>query len=338
MAELQARRFAAGEESRWDAFVRDSTNGTLFHQRRFLAYHPPGRFEDHSLLILRGERLVGVFPAAVVERKGRRWLKSHPGASYGGLVVAEPPGLERAQRMTELVLESARAAGLGGVELRTSERIFQRTPCEELEFALRLARFHAAEVELSTCVELSRIGAPSTEAILASFDPSASRAARKALAAGVRVRGAGSAAELAAFWQVLARNLERHGARPTHSCEELAALRGLCPDAVQLFAAFEGERLVAGVLALACNASAAHTFYFASERDAQPRRPLNLVVVEVLRWALLRGLRYVNFGISTEAGGAHVNAGLFRFKESFGGGGVTRVLWTRELDGGEAPA
>ena len=37
----------------WEGFIRDSINGNLFHTRRFLDYHPEGRFMDHSLLFLK---------------------------------------------------------------------------------------------------------------------------------------------------------------------------------------------------------------------------------------------------------------------------------------------
>ncbi len=42
--------YKASFQEDWDRFVRQANNGTLFHLRQFLSYHPPGRFEDHSLV------------------------------------------------------------------------------------------------------------------------------------------------------------------------------------------------------------------------------------------------------------------------------------------------
>jgi hypothetical protein len=333
MAELGIRRLADADVERWDEFVGASLNGTLFQRRRFLAYHPQDRFEDHSLLFCEGARLVGVLPAAVIERKGRRILKSHPGASYGGIVVAHPPGLKRASRMTELLVEWAAELGLDAVEMRLAPRIYCASPCDELEFALRLQRFRELEVELSTCYDVAALGAGDVpaERILDTFQPACARATRKALAGALEARLCEERTHFDAYWEMLAANLEKHDARPTHSASELYALKQRFPADVQLLGVFLRGEIVGGVVAFVCNRRAAHVFYFASRPEQQRERPLNLAVLELIRFAARRELRYVNFGISTEAGGTAVNWGLFRFKESFGAGGTLRSYWAREL-------
>ena len=51
---------------KWDAFVMShAVNGTFLHTRRFLNYHPQGRFEDCSLMIYNAQELCAVIPAAV---------------------------------------------------------------------------------------------------------------------------------------------------------------------------------------------------------------------------------------------------------------------------------
>lgn len=333
MAELGIRRLTDADAERWDEFVGASLNGTLFQRRRFLGYHPPDRFEDHSLLFCEGSRLVGVLPAAVIERKGQRILKSHPGASYGGIVVARPPGLKRASRMTELVVEWGVELGLDAVEMRLAPRIYCASPCDELEFGLRLQGFRQVEVELSTCYDLGPLGSGDVpaERILDTFQPACARATRKALAGALEVHFCEERAQFDAYWDMLAANLEKHDARPTHSATELYGLKQRFPDDVQLLGVFLRGEIVGGLVAFVCNPRAAHVFYFASRPEQQRERPLNLAVLELIRLAARRGLRYVNFGISTEAGGTSVNWGLFRFKESFGAGGTLRSYWVREL-------
>ena len=56
-----------GEEQRerWDRFVMEqSANGTFLQTRRFLNYHPAGRFRDDSRMIFHKQELVAVCPAA----------------------------------------------------------------------------------------------------------------------------------------------------------------------------------------------------------------------------------------------------------------------------------
>ena len=78
-------RFNKEDEILWDEFVLKSNNGTLFHLRSFLNYHPNNRFVDHSLMILKKGKLFSVFPAAEIIYENKLYLISHPGASVGSL-------------------------------------------------------------------------------------------------------------------------------------------------------------------------------------------------------------------------------------------------------------
>ena len=82
-------RYTDSDQSLWDDFVPNANNGTLFHLRSFLSYHPYDRFVDHSLLVNKKGKIFSVFPAAEQEIDGNRYLVSHPGSSVGSFVVNE---------------------------------------------------------------------------------------------------------------------------------------------------------------------------------------------------------------------------------------------------------
>lgn len=339
MAEIGVRRYEESDAPAWDACVADSVNGTLFHSRRFLAYHPAERFDDHSLVFHKRGRLVALFPAAIVLEKDRPVLKSHPGASYGGFVLARAPGVRDAFQLCELLLAWAGEEGVERVALRTAPRIYDRAPCEEVEFALSRSGFKQEQRELSSCFDLGRLRPrdPSKatpeqdDRFLGLFRPAAARATRRALASGLEARWCEQEVDFRSYWEMLAANLARHDAEPTHTQDELWDLHETFPGDVRLLGIFESDLMVAGLVTFVGNAQTAHVFYFASSPAHQDQRPLNLAVLALLRWAEERGLRYVNFGISTERGGSVVNWGLFRFKESFGAGGTLRTLWVKDL-------
>ena len=74
---------------RWDTFLETIVNGTFLQSRRFLSYHPVGRFKDCSLIIYdQKKNLVGLCPAVVQMESGRRHFVSHPGSTFGGLIVS----------------------------------------------------------------------------------------------------------------------------------------------------------------------------------------------------------------------------------------------------------
>lgn len=320
------------DSSLWDSFVDRSINGTIFHRKKFLGYHPSTRFADSSILFYIKNDLAGVFPAAVIESHGKKVLKSHPGSSFGGIVVDKPPGILDANQMVQELMKYASIQGCARIEFRIAPKIYNLYPTDELDFAFRLNGFEIKDVELATCIPLEKFGpAPSEEDIIKTFDDACRRSTRKALSSGLDVRITQDLNDFASFWEVLAENLKKHSAKPTHAKEELLELKRRFPEDVQLVGVFDGKRIIAGIVTFVVNRNAAHVFYFGSLYEYQEKRGLNLAVLRLIQFAVSRKLKYVNFGISTEKGGQFVNWGLFRFKESFGGHGTTRTYWVKEL-------
>ncbi|HEY8504826.1 MAG TPA: GNAT family N-acetyltransferase, partial [Gemmataceae bacterium] len=308
-------------EADWDRFVEQSRNGNIFHTRRFLSYHPPGRFEDASLMLRRGGRLVGVFPAAWREEPGLgRVLVSHPGASHGGPVFGPKVSAATVHAAVAAILRHAREAGAAAVQLRPAPHLFHQPAMEELDFALHFHGFEVARAELTTYVALD----PGAGDLLGTYATGCRGAVRKALKSGLE---AGESDDFAGFWGILTEHLgQRHGVRPTHSLEEILTLRRVLPGRIRLFAAARGGELLGGTVVFVCTPRAAHTFYMASRREAWALSPMNLAVHAALEWARGQGIGRVNFGVSTPDRQT-VNWGLLDFKESFGGRGACRLTY-----------
>lgn len=71
---FQFKQYTEKNENEWDKFVlEESINGTFLQSRRFLNYHPVGRFEDCSLMIFdEKNNLCAVIPACVVEENSQK--------------------------------------------------------------------------------------------------------------------------------------------------------------------------------------------------------------------------------------------------------------------------
>ncbi|MDZ7413397.1 MAG: GNAT family N-acetyltransferase, partial [candidate division KSB1 bacterium] len=65
---MEITRYQDQHAEEWDRFVWAANNGTIFHTRRFLSYHPPGRFEDHSLVFKKRGRVLALLPAVRLDR------------------------------------------------------------------------------------------------------------------------------------------------------------------------------------------------------------------------------------------------------------------------------
>jgi len=323
--EIRAIPYEPAVDEEWDELVKGSRNGTLFHTRRFLRYHPPERFEDASLTFRQGNRLVAVLPAAWRQDPERGWiLQSHPGASYGGLVFPARTRTQTIDGVIGALRDHAARAGAEAIRMRLPPRIFHRPTLEEIDFFLRFHGFTVARTELSSWMPLK---GDHSEALLKSLSSRCRNAVRKALRASLEH---GESDDVDQYWDIVADNLpRRYGTEPTHSREELHRLRELCPGEVRLFAAQDGATILAGALVFLCNDEVAHTFYLASREEAQAHRPLNLAVFSAMDWLRRHGWKRLNLGVSTPDG-LSVNWGLLGFKESFNAFGTCRD--TYELD------
>ena len=316
------------DKEEWDSFVTASRNGTIFHTQAFLSYHSVDRFDDASFLLHdpRG-RLRAVCPAVIhADSTGLKILNSHPGSTYGGLVVDPEFTLNESLQAVALTEGHARSLGAQAVEFRHTEKVFQQLPSEDLDFALEVSGFRWSKRELSSALMLAGL---TPETILSSMGSRNRGYLKKALRSGLEVRLSDDYAE---FHNMLTGTLaQRHAARPTHTLEEMEKLRDILGGRVRLFGGFMSGKIVAGAWLIRCNAKAAHTFYLAQDYAFEHLRPLRAVLHEVIRWQIEHGYRYLNFGISTEDGGRAMNHGLFRFKESFGARGVIRTTYRKDL-------
>jgi hypothetical protein len=308
----------------WDEFVRNSRNGTIMQERRFIGYHGPGRFKDCSLMFYDAkDRLMAVMPAAVKETKEKVFC-SHPGASHGGVAVNHSFGTSEALSLVQMLVESCRAGGYKAIEIKPVPRIYQHWPCDEIDFAFRYCGFIPACTELATVLPLGE-KAPGN----CFMSKTAGRNAKKAEKAGVIVK---ESVDFKTYWSILEANLERrHGARPTHTLEEIKELIRRYPEKIKLVAAFYQEAMISGVVLFLLNSRVINCFYIAQDYNYQQLRPLNLVFYRLIDWGMKKGCHYLDWGISTENKGSQVNYGLFRFKEEFGGRGLLRETYRLEL-------
>jgi hypothetical protein len=307
----------------WDAFLRTATNGTLFHTRAFLNYHPADRFHDDSLFFLKDGKIIAVFPAAIRRDDKANILRSHPGASYGGLVVRSTLSLRDAVRLVQHLVEYAQQRGYAGVEMTLPPQIYYFRPSNYLDFALFQNGFAYRKREVSSVIPLD-VPAP---LMVELFSSASRRAVRRAEKLGVQV---GESDDFAEFYKILKKNLSlRHDVKPAHTLEELKTLKKIFPEKIRLFASRFDGKMIAGIVVFICNERVALAFYVSHDETYQKYRGVNLVFNEAIRWCAEQHFRFLDFGIFTV--NMEPNWGLCRFKESFGASGIFRDTLIRQF-------
>ncbi len=312
---ITVKRFN-NNSSAWDNFVSSANNGTLFHTRRFLNYHHEGRFNDHSLEFYKKGKLVGVFPAALIESGDQRQLVSHPGASVGSFVVPEDLAFADALEMVEQLVDYSKRENLDGIKLTQTPTIYSKRLSHYIDFALQKNGFLYAKREISSILFLEK----SIDENLSKFKSTHRTAVRKAEKSGVVVK---ETDDFASFYEILKKNLSiRHNVKPTHSLDELLHLKELFPDKINLFGAYIEEKMVAGVINFIATENVVLAFYISHNEDFQEVRPINLLFYKIFEWAIQKKYNVFDFGIFTV--NEEPNMGLARFKENFGASGQFR--------------
>ena len=203
----------------WDEFVWQANNGTIFHTRKFLNYHPPERFEDHSLIFKKNDRVIALFPATIRYEAQRRILTSHRGSSYGGLVTKYNLNIKDTFHIVESLINFAAQNKFQGIELTPPPIIYMIRPSNYIDFALVKNGFGYRKREISSVIPLTF----KEEDVLATFSSESRRAVRRGMKLGVTVR---ESEDYEDFYKILKRNLKmRHNVQPTHTLKELLHLK-----------------------------------------------------------------------------------------------------------------
>jgi hypothetical protein len=319
---IEIKPFESKHAAQWETFVAAANNGTMFQTRKFLSYHPTGRFADDSLMFYESDKLVAVLPAVRRTTNDVQTFHSHTGASYGGFMTAKELSIKQAFDLTEALMSYARKEKFGRVLLTHPPSIYSHVASDYIDFALFKNGFHYLKREISSVVSL---GVKADE-LLATYKPEVRTAINKARKLGVEIRETESEKDYEAYYKILKKNLElRHNVSPTHTLDEVFKLKSLFPEKIRLFAAFAENKLLAGVLNFDANSRVTLAFYISHNHDEQQYRPLNLLFYELMKTYIAEGYAYLDFGIFTV--NMEPNWGLGRFKESFGARGVFRDTW-----------
>ena len=313
---LTVKRFSKSNHSSWDSFVKIANNGTIFHLRRFLSYHPSGRFVDHSIEFYKNNSLFSVFPAAELDYNEGKLLVSHPGATVGSFVTPESVSISDSFNLIEALIGYAKKNNFEGIKLTIPPIFYQKRYSNYIDYVLLKTGFQYVKREVTSTLFIEN----DSSKIIKKFKPSHARAVRKAKDTGIEIR---ITKDVESFYSILKENLKiRHGVSPTHTQKEIYSLIELFPNSINIFGAFYKEVMIAGVLNFVVKNEVALAFYISHNEEFQELRPLNFLFYSIFEWSIKEKIKFYDFGIFTVNG--EPNMGLGRFKENFGASGIFR--------------
>lgn len=307
----------------WEDFITHSNNGTIFHTRKFLSYHTPDKFEDHSLLFKNKGKLISALTGAVIEKGGKKVFSSHQGASFGGFVYKDTLGIKETFQLTEEFIDYCSVNGFKRIQLTHSPFIYQKRYNNYPDFALIKNGFQYLKREITSVICLDVPG----DETFSLFKPEARTSTRRAMKTGVEIR---KSDDYKTYYKILKSNLNlRHNVQPAHTLDELIKLKNLFPDKIELIGAFLGTTMIAGVVNFYCSDKVVLVFYISHNPEYQQYRPVNLLFYTIIKEAITKRYKYLDFGLFSV--NMDPNWGLGKFKESFGARGIFRDYFYLDL-------
>lgn len=297
---MKATRYELHRKSIWDEFITHSKNGVFLFYRDYMEYHSD-HFTDHSLLFFDNDRLIAVMPANIVDDR----LISHGGLTFGGIISDNRMKISIMLQVFESLREHAASLGVKHVIYKAIPHIYHRIPAEEDLYALFVHNARLFRRDVSSTILLST---------KPKFSKGRRGCIKKGQTRGLTVRRSDDFDTFMAIDE--AHLLRKHGKRPAHTAAEIRLLADRFPENIKLFASYDGETMLGGVIIYE-STQVAHAQYIAATDEGKEIGALDIILGYLIN-TYYQAKKHFDFGISTDRKGQYLDIGLVSNKESFG--------------------
>ncbi|OMQ08768.1 GNAT family N-acetyltransferase [[Flexibacter] sp. ATCC 35103] len=301
MTKYIVKKYDQDDYKIWNDFVAQSKNATFLFHRDFMEYHQD-RFDDFSLLVFEGQKLVSVLPA----NKSGEIIYSHQGLTYGSLVYKEQTKLAAVIEIFQAILFFLNENKIEILQFKALPSIYHLKPADEVLYALFLGDAKLVRRDSLSVIDLSQ-------------DNITSKIRKRGFQKGVSNQLIiKEETHFESFWnEILIPNLDkRHNAKPVHSVEEMNYLKSVFPKNIHQFNVYSGDKIVAGTTVFETQ-TVAHCQYISKNKDQENLGSLDFLFHHLIQERFAEK-RFFDFGISNENQGKNLNEGLSYWKESFG--------------------
>lgn len=302
-------KYSNEKRNEWNKFLYESKNGLFLFDRDYTEYHSD-RFADFSLMIYKGGELIALLPANIKENV----LISHAGLTFGGFIINSRMTVPEMLMIFNETINYLKIYSIYKMFYKCIPYIYHLIPAEEDRYALFKNEAILFRRDVTSAIYLQE---------KLNFQNLRRRCIKKAAKAGLKIK---KIDDFKSYWNILEFNLaKRHNTKPVHSLEEIKYLKGIFPDNIKLFASYQDDTMVAGVVVYE-STNVAHAQYITSSEKGREIGALDMIFSYLIN-EYYQNKKYFDFGISTENKGIYLNKGLISFKEGFGARAVVHDFY-----------
>ena len=310
----------------WDRFVQKSFNGTLFQTQKFLSYHQEKKINDYSLVFYKNKKIIAVLPAAETKQNKEKILYSHPGASYGGLVIDHSLNFEIIDEIIVKLIQYAKKQNFKKITLINSPSIYCNNKNETLHYLLLWNKFNINEIYISHATKLNK-------PIMALLQTRKKRYIKQIIKNNSFT--CEQTQEYGEFYKLLIISKKQHKTTPTHSLKELIQLQEMFPKHIILLSFYENKNIIGGSLVFVANKKTGLVFYNAINQNYRNTQLAVFQLYSCMQFCYNKKLEYIDFGVShlpKAKNPLKPKKTLIKFKEFFGARGIARTIYEKKLD------
>lgn len=297
MEDLRVERYNEASKTAWDDFVSRLEAHSILFYRDFMDYHKD-RFEDFSLMVFQGKKLLSILPANI-DKEGT--VHSHQGLSYGGLLFKPNSSFKLRLAQFAALMRFLSSNAIKELFLKNIPSCYRTDNSDMLVFDWAEAELHRTDIY--SYVPKGSYTVPNRNR---------SRQLEKAKSQGLEVRKTASFDE---FWNgILTPNLKnRFTVNPVHTLEEIGYLSEKFENELLLYGVYQKDTMRAGIV-LFIHRGVVHAQYSAGD-DNRDDGSLDFLLDHVIKKYNIN--KVFSFGTSSENQGSLINSGLLYWKESF---------------------
>lgn len=316
--EFVVKKYQNEDAALWDRFVmEEAVNGTFLQTRNFLNYHPDGKFEDHSVLVYNDRgNLAAVCPACCVQEDGEKVFYSHPGSTFGGIIINKRHhDAEKVIQIIDVIEKYVEQNAFSRIFYKQTSDLFCQVSNDLFEYCFYYRKYSAYD-ELNLYISFKHY----KEELLSNLSQGKRTNVHNCEKAGMVLQRLETDSEIATFHSILCDTLGKYDLKPVHTVQELldfhnARLKDNC-EFYGIF--FNGEMVAGSMLFLFHNVGTAHTQYLCARAEYNKYSPMSYMYYCMIKLAKERGYKRLSWGITSEHKGLELNMGLTKSKEAFG--------------------
>lgn len=308
---------------KWNSFIDNSNNGTLFHRLDFLSYHRDKyKKSENHIIWLKGQSVFAVMPLAIFEKNGKKIAKSPFGASFGGIVHTENLNLRQSIIIIELLDDYLKSKRIEEIEIVMPPLNYFKHYSGNIEYSLSRSGYNISNRDIFNIIVLNN-----AEKYWRKLFKGRARTTLRKVSDDFIIE---ENVSCDSFYSILVEDKKRNNAKPTHTLGELKLLKRMFPTDIFMDVAIHKEsKLKSGICYFILKKDhTLMTFYIVQEDKAYGLNGTSVLIDNLVGNSINKGLKYIDFG-SSSFGYEIKNLGLAFFKESFGARGFIRNKYTK---------